>query len=128
MNEVDAYIGRFEGEVRDILLRIRALILEEAPDAEESVSYGMPAYKSFSRPLVYFAAYRGHIGFYATPSGHEAFEEKLSAYQQGRGSVQFPLKGEIPYDLIREITAFRVRENTEKYGLGGSAAERAGKG
>jgi uncharacterized protein YdhG (YjbR/CyaY superfamily) len=64
--------------------------------------------------LVYFAGYKNHIGFYATPSGHEAFQKELSKYKQGKGSVQFPLNQTIPFDLIEQIVRFRVQENAEK--------------
>ena len=75
------------------------------------MSYGMPGYKLNKKPLVYFAAYKNHIGFYATPTGHKAFEAELSKYKQGKGSVQFPLDQEIPYDLITRIVVYRVEEN-----------------
>jgi uncharacterized protein YdhG (YjbR/CyaY superfamily) len=80
----------------------------------ESIAYGMPAYKINGKPLVYFAGYKKHIGFYATPSGHTEFADELSKYKQGKGSVQFPLDKPIPYELIRRIVAFRVNENTTK--------------
>ncbi|WP_317168888.1 iron chaperone [Flavobacterium undicola] len=95
--------------------KIRAIIKNEAPDCVESISYGMPAYKTFGKPLVYFAAYKNHIGLYTTPSGHAQFSEALSKYKQGKGSVQFPLDSAIPYELIEQIVAFRVRENSNKY-------------
>lgn len=110
MNEIDQYILQFPEETRDILNKIRALIKENVPDAIESIAYGMPAYKLNKKPLVYFAAYKTHIGFYATPSGHEAFKEELSKYKQGKGSVQFPLDQPIPYDLIVRMVKFRVQE------------------
>jgi uncharacterized protein YdhG (YjbR/CyaY superfamily) len=110
MNEIDQYILQFPEETHDILNKIRALIKEHAPDAIESIAYGMPAYKLNKKPLVYFAAYKTHIGFYATPSGHEAFQEELSKYKQGKGSVQFPLDQPIPYDLIVRMVKFRVQE------------------
>lgn len=72
----------------------------------------MPGFYLNKKPLVYFAGYKNHIGFYATPNGHEAFKEELSKYKQGKGSVQFPLNEEIPYDLIRKIVIFR-RNNLE---------------
>jgi uncharacterized protein YdhG (YjbR/CyaY superfamily) len=71
----------------------------------------MPAYKLNGRPLVYFAGFKNHIGFYATPTGHEAFKKELSGYKQGRGSLQFPLNQPVPYDLIEQIVLFRVAEN-----------------
>lgn len=109
--DVDAYIAAFPEEVRQILTEIRARILKVAPDAVESMSYGMPAYKTHGRPLVYMAGYAKHIGFYATPTGHEAFAADLATYKQGRGSVQFPLNRPIPYELIERIVAFRAEEN-----------------
>lgn len=70
----------------------------------------MPAFKLKGKPLVYFAGYDNHIGFYATPSGHEEFSGELSKYKQGKGSVQFPIEQPMPLDLIRRITEFRVGE------------------
>ncbi|MBK8805221.1 MAG: DUF1801 domain-containing protein [Bacteroidales bacterium] len=111
MNEIDNYILDFPIEVQLILEDIRKIIKEEAPLAQEGIAYGMPGYKTNGKPLVYFAGYKKHIGFYATPSGHEQFSSELSQYKQGKGSVQFPLNKPIPYDLIRKIVAFRVQEN-----------------
>jgi len=111
MSEVERYMADFPETVQDIMRRIRAVIIECAPDVQESFAYGMPAYKTHGKPLVYFAAYEKHIGFYATPSGHAEFKEILSPYKQGKGSVQFPLDKPIPYDIIRKIVVFRVAEN-----------------
>ena len=113
MTEIDQYISQFPEEVQEILKKIRSLILECAPGAVELMSYGMPGYKLNKRPLVYFAGYKNHIGFYATPSGHTQFLGKLSKYKQGKGSVQFPLNEEMPYDLIEEMVRFRVGENNK---------------
>lgn len=115
MEEVEEYINTFPIEIQKIAQEIRNIIKNEAPDCVESISYGMPAYKTFGKPLVYFAAYKNHIGLYATPSGHTQFSEALSKYKQGKGSVQFPLDAPIPYELIRKIVAFRVKENMEKF-------------
>ncbi len=116
---VDEYINDFEGETRERLIATRKLILETAPQAQESISYGMPAYKTNGKPLVYFGGYKSHIGFYATPTGHQAFEKELSKYKQGKGSVQFPLDEPFPAKLIKEIVLFRMAENQAKYGKGG---------
>jgi len=113
--KVDDYINAFPVKTREILEQIRAAIKLAAPDAEEGIAYGMPAYKTYGRPLVYFAGFSRHIGFYATPSGHSAFSDELSEYRQGKGSVQFPLDKPVPLDLIARITEFRVIENAEKY-------------
>lgn len=108
---VDEYLSDFPEATRLILEKIRAVIKAVAPEAEESVSYGMPAYKLNGRPLVYFAGYEKHIGFYATPTGHAAFSEELSKYKQGKGSVQFPVNEPMPLDLISRIVKFRAEEN-----------------
>lgn len=108
---VDDYIKSFPEEVQSKLRQIRTVIRANAPKAVESLSYGMPAYKENGRILVYFAAYKNHIGFYATPSGHEEFRKELSSYKKGKGSVQFPLDQPIPYDLIGRIVEFRLEEN-----------------
>lgn len=111
MNEIDNYIAGFPEQTQDLLHQIRAIIKQAAPEAVEGISYGMPGYKTFGKPLVYFAGYPNHIGLYATPSGHQAFNEELSKYKQGKGSVQFPVKQPLPIDLIRRIVEFRVMEN-----------------
>lgn len=110
MENVEAYISKFPATTQSILNKIREMILAE-PDVVENIAYDMPAYKTFGRPLVYFAAYKNHIGFYATPTGHEAFKDALSKYKQGKGSVQFPLDEPIPYALIKKIIKFRIQEN-----------------
>jgi uncharacterized protein YdhG (YjbR/CyaY superfamily) len=74
----------------------------------------MPCYKLNKKPLVYFAGYANHIGFYATPNGHEKFAKELSIYKQGKGSVQFPIDKPMPIALIQKIVAFRVKENLKK--------------
>lgn len=111
--DVDEYISRFPVDVQEKLEKLRATIQEAAPEAEEKISYQMPTY-ALEGNLVHFAAYKKHIGFYPTPSGIEKFKEKLSAYKGAKGSVQFPLDEPIPYELVREIVAYRVKENLEK--------------
>lgn len=114
MKAIENYIQQFPDDVQTILSNIRKLIKDTVPEAEESFAYGMPAYKTNKKPLVYFAAFKNHIGFYATPSGHTAFATELSKYKQGKGSVQFPLNQPIPYELIEKIVRFRVAQNNEK--------------
>lgn len=113
MNTVDQYIAGFDEPVQLLLKQLREAILEEAPEAAESISYGMPAYKLDGKALVYFAGYKNHIGFYATPNGHEAFAKELSVYKQGKGSVQFPLTSPLPLELVRKIVAFRKKTGTK---------------
>lgn len=114
INEIEKYLQQFPDIVQEILRNIRNLIKTNAPDAEELFAYGMPAYKTYKKPLVYFAAFKNHIGLYATPSGHNEFQKELSKYKQGKGSVQFPLDQPIPYKLIERIIKFRIKENIEK--------------
>lgn len=103
MNKIDTYIKGFPVSIQDKLSQIRKIIKEIAPDATECLSYGMPAYKINGKPLVYFAAFKNHIGFYALPTAHEKFSAELSNYKHGKGSVQFPHNRPIPYDLIKKI-------------------------
>ena len=111
MKNVDEYIACFPGDIQKILTRIRNIILKYAPDAEESIAYKMPAYKTFGKTLIYFAGFKNHIGLDATPSGHSEFTIELAKFKHGKGSVQFPIDKPIPYDLIRKIVEFRVEEN-----------------
>jgi len=116
---IDDYIITFPKETQQLLDQIRATIRQAAPDAVETISYGMPTFKLNGKPLVYFAAHKNHIGFYATPTGHTAFTKELSKYKQGKGSVQFPLSEQLPLDLVKRITAYRAKENrgaTQKKG------------
>lgn len=111
METVASYFAKFPEASQERMQQIRTLILEKAPEAQESISYGMPAYKTNGKPLIYYAAFKNHIGLYATPSGHTHFAAALSSYKQGKGSVQFPNDQPLPLDLIAEIIAFRVEEN-----------------
>jgi uncharacterized protein YdhG (YjbR/CyaY superfamily) len=110
VKDIDEYIRSFPPAIQKILEQLRTIIHKNAPDAEEAISYGMPTFK-FNGNLVHFAAFEHHIGFYPTPSGLEAFEKELAPYKHAKGSVQFPLDEPIPYDLVKRIVQFRVREN-----------------
>lgn len=107
---IDEYLSNFSGETLRRLCTIRSIIRAAAPDAVESVAYAMPAYKLHNKPLVYFAGYDTHIGFYATPNGHEAFKTEFSHYVQGKGSVQFPHNQPLPEELIRRVVTYRIAE------------------
>jgi uncharacterized protein YdhG (YjbR/CyaY superfamily) len=110
---IDEYIATFPKNVQTILQELRQAIHEEAPQAEEAISYSMPAFKQ-NGVLVYFAAFKSHIGFFPTASGVEAFKEKLVKYQTSKGTIRFPLDEPIPLDLIKEIVLFRVKQNERK--------------
>ena len=110
---IDEYIKASPKDVQSILQRLRLTIQKAAPEAVETISYQMPTFKLNGKGLVYFAAFKNHIGFYPIPSGIEAFKKELSRYKQGKGSVQFPIDKPIPYDLVRRIVRFRAKENRE---------------
>lgn len=114
VSDVSAYISQFPAVVQDILKELRRTVQEAAPEAKELISYKMPAYKYYGM-LVYFAAYKHHIGFYATPTGHKEFEKDLAPFKQGKGSVQFPLDQPLPLSLISKIVKFRAKENLTNF-------------
>jgi len=112
-SNIGSYITDFPQDIQILLKQIRATILLAAPEAEETISYGMPAFRLHGN-LVYFAAFKKHIGFYALPTGNEAFQKELSAFKTGKGSVQFPLNKPLPLELVAAIVKFRVQENLAK--------------
>ncbi|MEY4522879.1 MAG: hypothetical protein RIT10_2064 [Bacteroidota bacterium] len=114
MDVIQNYLLQFPKDVQEKLAKIRSIVQAQAPDAIESISYGMPAYKLNKKPLVYFAGYKNHIGLYATPSGQAHFKQELAGYKQGKGSVQFPLTEEPPYELITQIIKFKKEEIERK--------------
>lgn len=110
---IDDYIAGFPSEVQAILEKIRSTIRKAAPDAKETINYGIPTF-TLNGNLVHFAGFKKHVGFYPTPSGIEKFTEELSAYEGAKGSVQFPLDKRMPFGLISKIVKFRVKENLER--------------
>ena len=109
---IDGYIASFPREVQKILEELRTTIRNAAPEAEETISYGIPTF-TLNGNLVHFAAYKNHIGFYPSPGGIEAFKKELSVYEGAKGSVQFPIKEPLPLGLVTKIVKFRVKENAE---------------
>ncbi len=110
---INEYIAGFPPDVQAILEKVRATIRQAAPGAEETIKYRMPTFMLHGN-LVYFAAFKDHIGFYPVPTGIEKFKKELAAYKMGRGSIQFPLDQPIPYGLISRIVKFRAKENLAK--------------
>jgi uncharacterized protein YdhG (YjbR/CyaY superfamily) len=110
---IDEYIATWPADIRAKLLSMRETIKKAAPKAEEAISYNMPTFKQNGN-LVYFAAFKNHIGFFPVPSGMKAFEKELSKYKTGKGSVQFPLDRPVPLSLVTKIVKFRVLENKDK--------------
>jgi uncharacterized protein YdhG (YjbR/CyaY superfamily) len=111
--DIDTYIAGFPKEVQEKLAQLRATIKKVVPQAEEVISYGMPAFK-LKGMLVWFAAYAHHIGFYPAASGIAAFKKELSVYKGAKGSVQFPLDKPLPLGLITKMVKFRMAENLQK--------------
>lgn len=110
---IDEYIATFPGDVQAILQSLRATIHDVAPEAEERISYQMPAF-ALHGDLVYFAAYKNHIGFYPTSSGVQTFAHELADYECTKGAIRFPISHPLPMDLIRRIVEFRVAENAAR--------------
>jgi uncharacterized protein YdhG (YjbR/CyaY superfamily) len=110
---IDDYIAEYQPYIQDKLNELRVIIKKVAPEAEEKISYGMPAF-TFKGVLAYFAVHTKHIGLYHYPSAIEAFKKEASIYKTAKGSIQFPLDKPLPLDLISRIVAFRLNENIMK--------------
>ena len=110
---IDEYIEGFPKDIQKILEKIRMTVRKAAPNAKETISYQMPAFTLHGN-LVYFAAYKNHIGFYPAPMGIDQFKAELSKYRKGKGTLQFQIDEPIPYGLISKIVKFRVKSNLEK--------------
>jgi uncharacterized protein YdhG (YjbR/CyaY superfamily) len=110
---IDEYIPASSPEVQAILQKIRKIVRSVAPDVEETISYKIPAFKLHG-VLVYFAAFKSHIGFYPPIKGDEQLEKAVAPYANEKGSLRFPLAEPIPYDLIKRLTQFRVKQNLAK--------------
>jgi uncharacterized protein YdhG (YjbR/CyaY superfamily) len=113
---VDEYISEFPPEIQRKLEEMRTIIKNAAPQAEEKISYQMPAY-NYNGILVYFAAHTNHIGFYPTSSAVTAFSKDLTVYKTAKGSIQFPLDRALPAELITRIVYHRLNENMKKKGI-----------
>jgi uncharacterized protein YdhG (YjbR/CyaY superfamily) len=110
---IDEYIASFSPEVQAILEKIRVTIRDAAPDAQETISYNMPAFR-LNGVLVYFAAFKKHIGFYPPLRGDARLEKAISIYAGEKGNLQFPLDQPIPYGLIERIVKLKVKQNLSK--------------
>ena len=115
-SSIDEYIESFPRDVQEIMKKLRETIKAAAPDAGEKISYNMPTFTLNGKYLVYFAGWKNHIAFYGAPKGNPGFNEDLSAYESGQGTLQFPYEKPIPLNLITKIVEFRAAENREKTG------------
>jgi uncharacterized protein YdhG (YjbR/CyaY superfamily) len=111
---IDEYIAGFPSDVQEVLEKVRTTIRKAAPDAEETISYKMPSFTLKGKYLIYFAAYKKHIGLYPAPRGDAEFNKEVSVYKAGKGTVRFPLDKPIPFSLISKIVKFRAKENLER--------------
>jgi uncharacterized protein YdhG (YjbR/CyaY superfamily) len=111
---VDDYIATFPKDVQRIMEQLRATIKAAAPEAAEKISYNMPTFTLNGTYLVYFAGWKHHIAFYGAPRGNPEFIEDLSAYETGKGTLQFPYNKPMPLDLITKIVKFRAAENRKR--------------
>jgi uncharacterized protein YdhG (YjbR/CyaY superfamily) len=110
--DLDGYISGFPEEVQTLLRKMRRTIGRAAPNAEETISYNVPAFTLRGKKLVWFAAFKAHIGFYPGAAAIAAFKKELSPYKTAKGSVQFPFKDPLPLDLVSRIVKFRLNART----------------
>ncbi len=111
INTIDEYISTFPLEIQKKLKQIKKTIHILTPNSKECICYGIPTFKLNGKNLVHFAGYKTHIGFYPTSSGIIEFEHEISKYKYSKGTIQFPHDKEIPYELIKKIVKFRIKEN-----------------
>jgi uncharacterized protein YdhG (YjbR/CyaY superfamily) len=114
---IEAYLETIPAEAIETVNKIRQIIRKAAPKAEEGLSYGIGGFKQNGKYFIYYSGYKKHTSIYPAPRGHEDFEEELSNYKGGKGTVQFPLGKPLPAALIKRIVLFRLGENEEKAGL-----------
>jgi uncharacterized protein YdhG (YjbR/CyaY superfamily) len=108
---IDGYIAGFPRDVQTILEQIRTAIKTLAPDAAETISYGIPSFTRNGGYLIYFAAFKHHVSIYPAPAGSEAFNKTLAAYKKGKGTVQFPFSKPLPIAFISSLIKYRIKEN-----------------
>lgn len=113
ITNIDQYIAQFPEETQQQLERMRSIIKKAVPAAEETLGYGMPAFRLFKN-LVYFAGYKNHIGLYPMPSAIAEFQEDFKVYKSSKGAIQFPIDKPLPAELITDIVIFRAREEEMK--------------
>lgn len=113
IKDIKTYFADFPEETQNLLEQMRKTIREAAPQAEETISYGIPTFKLYGN-LVHYAAYKNHIGFYPGAGGIAAFAEELSGYKGAKGSVQFPINQPLPLNLVARIVNFRIEQNLKK--------------
>lgn len=107
---IDTYIQEFPENVQKILVSLRTNIAKDAPEAVETMSYGMPTFKLHDKNMIHFAAYKDHIGIYPTSSNLEKYLPEVAEYRTGKGTLRFSLEKELPMELIKKIVKIRIQE------------------
>lgn len=123
---VDAYIASFPESTRALLMQMRTAIREEAPDAEEKMSYGIPTFRQNGN-LVHYAAYQHHIGFYPGAAAIVDFADDFAQYKSAKGSVQFPIGEPLPLKLVKKVVRYRVKQDADKANKKAAASAKKGK-
>ena len=111
---IDGYISTFPSDIQAILENVRQAIQKAAPEATETITYGIPTFNLNGKHLVFFAGWKHHISLYPLPAGDEAFRQAISHYKKAKGTIQFPLDKPTPYDLVEQIVTLLMKENPEK--------------
>ena len=111
---IDENISTLPADIQANLEKVRLAIQKAAPEAAETISYGIPTFNLNGKHLVFFAGWKHHISLYPIPAGDEAFQQKISHYKRAKGTIQFPLDNPIPYDLVEKIVTLLMMENPEK--------------
>ena len=111
---IDDYIATFPEDVRSVLQLVRRTIHEAVPEAEETISYQIPAFNLHGKNLVHFAGWKRHISLYPIPDGDDAFQQRIAPYRAGKGTLQFPLQQPIPVDLVTNVVAHLIAGRTDE--------------
>jgi uncharacterized protein YdhG (YjbR/CyaY superfamily) len=111
---IDDYIATFPKEIQAVLEQVRQAIRHAAPQAVETISYGMPTFDLNGKHLVFFAGWKQHLSLHPLPAGDAAFQQELARYKRAKGTIQFPFEKPIPYDFIEHIVTLLMREKPEQ--------------
>jgi len=114
LTTIDEYISTFPANTQTILQKVRQTIHQAAPDAVETISYGIPTFDLNGNHLISFAGWKRHLSLYPVPAGDAAFQQQIAPYKKGRGTLQFPFDKPIPYDLVEQVVIWLMREKPAK--------------
>ena len=114
LTTIDDYTSTFPADIQAILENVRQSIQKAAPEATETMSYGIPTFNLNGKHLVFFAGWKHHISLYPLPAGDEAFQQEIAHYKRAKGTIQFPLDKPLPYELVEQIVILLIKEKPEK--------------